>query len=145
MCLLQKSALPMGTLLRDYSNSNNYHCRESHSSLLASGHVYSLSLQEVRVRTSLIAPCTPAPPPVSEPNPFQPKTVRNHMHTCARGRGCTSPFLCACTYVRVLSVCVVFCLLSLCVITRLYCTVHAYSAFPIPGPITIQFNLALPA
>ena len=133
----------MGTLLRDYSNSNNYHCQESHSSLLASGHVYSLSLREVRVRTSLIAPCTPAPPPVSEPNPFQPKTVRNHMRACARGRGRTSPFLCACTYVSIL--CVVFCLLSLCVITWLYCTVHAYSAFPIPGPITIQFNLALPA
>ena len=88
----------MGTLLRDYSNSNNYHCQESHSSLLASGHVYSLSLREVRVRTSLIAPCTPAPPPVSEPNPFQPKTVRNHIRACARGRGCTSPFLCACVF-----------------------------------------------
>ena len=49
----------------------------------------------------------------------------------SRDKFCTDPFLCACTYVRVL--CVVFCLLSICVITRLYCTVHAYSAFPIPG------------
>ena len=47
-------------------------------------------------------------------------------------------FLCACTYVRVL--CVGFCLLSVCVITRLYYIVHAYSAFPIPEPITIQFR-----
>ena len=43
-------------------------------------------------------------------------------------------FLCACTYVHVL--CVGFCLISVCVITRLYYIVHAYSAFPILGPIT---------
>jgi len=44
-----------------------------------------------------------------------------------------------CMYICSYSVCRV--LSSVCVITRLYFTVHAYSAFPIPGPIaSIQFN-----
>ena len=39
------------------------------------------------------------------------------------------PFLCAYSDICLCSVCCV--LSSFCVITRLYCTVHAYSAFPI--------------